>query len=160
MPYASMSLGRIYIARWAAEGQTLADYERILAETKRIREAEGLLLAIGIIPVDMPSPDGEIRRVMNQRMNELLSNCEVIHYVVEGSGFKSSTLRSVATSLLLLTGKRGKIVVHKTFEEALEALTPQLRELGMLPSRLQLAAQSKGLLTPVRLKEARPGLMG
>jgi hypothetical protein len=160
MPYTSVTLGRIYIMRWAAAPQTMTDYAKILAETAQIHQTEGPVIAIGIIPVDMPSPDGEVRKVMNQRMNDLLANCEIIHYVVEGTGFKSSTLRSVATSLLLITGKRGKIVVHKSFSEALNALVPQLREMNIMPSRVQLAAQAKGLLDPARVKESRPGAFG
>ncbi|MCS6915491.1 MAG: hypothetical protein RMK29_14725 [Myxococcales bacterium] len=136
--------------RWTIAPQTRADVDSILSEFASLHAKFGPVIGIGVVPPELPVPEGDVRRYINEKMPELLSHAETLHYVIEGQGFKNSILRSVVVSLLLLTGKRGQIYVHKSFEEAVEALTPRLAELKILPARLHLAAFNAMIHRPGR----------
>ena len=148
------------MVRWVPGApQTRQDVQAVLNEFEEIHRTIGPVIGIALVPPDLPSPEGEMRKFINQKMDNLLALSETIHYVMEGTGFKNSILRSVVTNILMLQGKRGKIFVYKDFDEAIAALTPRLQELKILPTRLSLAARSKGLLSPARAKVVEsPGL--
>jgi hypothetical protein len=96
--------------------------------------------------MDTAPPDSETRKVMSQQLGPLLDFTESIHFVMEGSGFKNSILRSVTTNIILLAGKRGKISVYKSVDEAFAAMAPRLKELGMNAIALRQAAFNHGIL--------------
>lgn len=147
MPYKSTWVDRVYLLRWTGQPQ-IGDVDAVLAEVHAKHRSLGQpVIGVTIIPVDIPPPEGESRKIMGGKLDPLIACCETLHFVIEGSGFKNSVIRSAVTSVLMLTDKRGKITVHKTYEEALHAITPRLKELGVMSSRVTLAARTKGLLT-------------
>src|SRR5438132_1522036 len=120
MSYRSALVDRILLMRW--DVAALSDVDALLSESKAAYRSLGKpLITIMIVPVDVPAPADDIRKAMGQSAAALLECTEIIHLVMEGTGFKNSIKRSVTTSVLALTGKRGKMVVHKDFDEALAA---------------------------------------
>jgi hypothetical protein len=144
--YQSVLINRVLIIRWG--NPEVRDADALLRESLRASEKAGRsIINIMIMPSDIPAPEGEARKAMGQRAKELLQCTETVHCVIEGSGFKTSIKRSVTTSVILLSGQRGRVFVHKDLNEALAFLDPQLQEAGILPSKILQAAHAKGLLT-------------
>ena len=59
-------------------------------------------------------------------MTDILQAIETVHFVMEGRGFAQSIKRSALSGVLLLGGKRGRVVVHSTVAEALRQIAPRL----------------------------------
>jgi hypothetical protein len=138
MSYKWALIDRVFVMRWGPPD--LADAEALLGNCEQA--AQGIkqqLIVIMIMPPEVPA--------FGRGAARLLDCCETIHCVIEGDGFKNSIKRSVTTSVLLLSGKRGKMFVHKTLLEALEALRPRLHEVKLQSSAIVAAAQVKGLLS-------------
>ena len=143
MSYRSVLIDRVYMVRWQVP--QLADGKAVVENIISARKAlDRPLLFIVIAPEDSAPPDDEMRKFMVSHIDQVLSCCEMVHFVMEGSGFKNSIKRSVLTNVLLLAGKRAKTKVHSSVDEALEAL-PQLQvsarevrdtasRMGILPS--------------------------
>jgi hypothetical protein len=148
MPFRSVLIHRIHLVRWSTP--VLADAADIVKEIKGARAKVGRpLIGIAIVPTSVSPPEGEVRRAMIGGMNPLIESCESIHFVLEGSGFKNSILRSVVTNILLLAGKKGKVFVHGTLQEALEAVSAHLAEMRISAAEVTSIARNKGLLTPL-----------
>src|SRR5262249_15414547 len=70
------------------------------------------VLYLAIIPADCPAPSPEVRSEMTRSMDVLLEHCSRMYFVIEGTGFKHSMLRSVLSTILLVSSKRGRCSVH------------------------------------------------
>jgi hypothetical protein len=146
MPFKWALTDRVFTMRWGPPA--LGDAEALLEACEQASRSIGKqLILIMLIPPDVPPPEGAVREAFGRCSGRLLDCCETVHCVIEGDGFKSSIKRSVTTSVLVLSGKRGKMLVHKTFLDALETLRPRLQELKLLSSAIVAAAQVKGLLS-------------
>lgn len=152
MSYKSSVVDRVYMVRW--DSPTLADSQAVLKEVQDLsRSQQRPLLCVVIIPETCKPPADEVRQHHRENMESFLASLELLQIVVEGSGFKSSILRSAVTSILFISSKRPKVKVYKAMEEAIEVLRDRIR----IPiETLMLAARSKGLLTaPYRPQEQR-----
>lgn len=137
MPYTSMLMGRLHVVRWATP--VMPDVDRILKEVQQAFEtAKNPLVGISIVPADAEPPRDDVRAAMTRNMDALLKCSEYIYFVMEGSGFRHSIMRSVLAGLLLFGGKRGRIGVESDIDLA-----------------VQLASKRVGLTVPTILKEAR-----
>jgi hypothetical protein len=147
MSYTHALIDRLLIVRWGPA--EISDVDALLRDSQESCRllAGRQIITIMIMPPEIPAPEGDVRNAMNRRASDLLECNESLHCVIEGDGFKNSIKRSVTTSVLLLSGKRGKMAVHKTLQEALEALRPRLNELGIQALKVLQVARAKGLIT-------------
>lgn len=145
MAYQSLLFDRLHLVRW--QNPTSADVKAVFQEVESLyKKLRCPLLTMAVVPPDNGPPDAETRKLMSGQLGHLLDYTESMHFVIEGSGFRNSMLRSVVTNIILLAGKRGKITVHKSVDEGFEALAPRLKELGLSLPSLRLAALQKGVL--------------
>lgn len=141
MPYQSLTIDRLYVVRWQVPA--LSDAQEVMSKIKQQHATSGQpVLWVILAPEDSKPPPEETRDFMVKNMLDVLRHCEVLHFVMEGQGFKSSIRRSVLTNILFLAGQRGRVQVHSTVDEALEKLPLReaqrqevrraLRQAGML----------------------------
>lgn len=155
MPYKSLVYERLHLVRW--DNPTSHDVERVFAEVKALHgQRRCPLILIAIVPPDTSPPDGDTRKVMTQQLTPMLEWSESLHFIMEGTGFKNSILRSATTNVVMLAGKKGKITIYKTTEEAFAALEPRLRELKISPAALRQASLNKGILRVGGERVAQP----
>jgi hypothetical protein len=81
---------------------------------------------VAIVPEDSVAPDAETRRAFIERMDEVLAHCHTMHFVMEGRGFKSAMRRNALGMVLMVRGRRNKIFVHDTLQDALTAANEHL----------------------------------
>ncbi len=125
MPYISAVLGRVHLLRWLTP--TFADVDTVIREIVSTHKSAGRpLVCLGIISDKIPPPDDRTRQAMVNSMEEIIARSEVVHFVVEGSGFKNSIMRSIVSGVLIVGGKRGKAIVHSTVPQAIAAFPPDL----------------------------------
>jgi len=141
--YITALIGNLHVLRWL-RAPSLIDVQNVTREVERIARTQGKsLVCVAIVPADVDPPGDDARKRMLDDLARLLNVSESIHFVIEGSGFKHVMLRSVVTGLILVAGRRGRIFVQGTLEEA-------LRECGdvlTLPVATILAtARAKGLI--------------
>lgn len=116
---------KVYVVRWIQPN--LADAQRVLAELESASKTlGGALIFIGIADQHTKPPDEDVRRIFSQNTDRILQMCQSIHMVIEGTGFRIAVLRSVATSIFMLSGKRNKIHISTTLREALGKVAAQL----------------------------------
>jgi hypothetical protein len=135
--------GNVHIVRWL-RAPALEDVQTVTREVERTAASLGrTLVCIAIIPGDVEPPSDDARKRMLGDLDRLVAVSESIHFVIEGSGFKHVMLRSVVTGLILVAGRRGRIFVHSTLDEA-------LREAGsgltLAAGEIRHAARAKGLV--------------
>ncbi len=146
MPYQSASLERVYILRWG-RSVLASDIEPIVAEMVKLCKQHGPIVGIALMPPDLSPPDGEMRKLIGQNMRAALDASESLHYVIEGTGFKSSIMRSVVTNVLMLTGQRGRISVHGTLDEVVAHIEGRLVELGLTKNQIVQLVKARGMFT-------------
>lgn len=135
-----MVMDRVHVIRWLTP--TYVDVEAVRLEIIAAHKAAGRpLLGICIISDDIPPPDERSRQAMMNSMQDIISRSDVVHFVVEGAGFKNSIMRSVVAGILLIGGKRGKAQVHNTVEQALAAFPADVDTRTLLTR-----AQHKGIV--------------
>lgn len=141
MSYTSALIERVLIIRWGTP--QLEDVAAVLREAKAAKESKGTVYGLAIVPSDVEPPEDSVRKAMVASMDELLESCDSLHFVMEGSGFKHSIMRSVLSGLLLMAGKRGRIYVHDTVDAALVAIGTRIK---VSSDTLRRLARAKGLL--------------
>ena len=125
MTFRSTFIDGVHIVRW--KEPQLADIVPLVMEVRRAREKHGKpIVGIAIMPTDSAPPSDEARTAMGRSMTDILQAIETVHFVMEGRGFAHSIKRSALSGVLLLGGKRGRIVVHSTVEAALREIAPRL----------------------------------
>ncbi len=144
-PYISALMGNAFVVRWQ-RAPTVMEVNALLQEIIAAAAAHDKpLVAIAIVPGSVNPPEDEARRQMMTNTEKILAVAEAMHFVIEGSGFKHVMLRSVVTGLILVSGRRGKIVVHNSFDEAARTAGPSLT---MPVTNLVSLARAKGLVSP------------
>jgi hypothetical protein len=135
----------VHIVRW--KEPQLADIVPLVNEVRRAREKHGKpIVGIAIMPTDSAPPSDEARMAMGRSMNDILQSIETVHFVMEGRGFAHSIKRSALSGVLLLGGKRGRVVVHSKVEEALREIAPRLT---VTPREFEDRARKSGVLGSV-----------
>lgn len=108
----------IFFVRWASPSMT--DIAQVKSRLVQAHEQGGHdLVYVAIVPEDSTPPDEAVRKAFMNAMDEVLTYCQTMHFVMEGQGFKHSILRNALASVLLVRGQRTKVFVHRTLEEAL-----------------------------------------
>jgi hypothetical protein len=142
MSYLSGVVDRFFFVRW--QQPELHDIPRIIREVAKARESVGKpLVYIAIAPEDSPAPDDNVRKAMMDAMEKMLEQCETLHFVFEGKGFSHTIKRSALTSILLASGKRGKVFVNDSVEDALATAPGRLR---IEPATILRVARARGLV--------------
>ena len=68
MAYKSATVDRICMVRWGTTPQIKADIDGVLCEFQQIAKALGPPIGIAVVPPELPSPEGEMRKYINQKM--------------------------------------------------------------------------------------------
>ena len=143
MSYRSMQLGRLHLMRWGTP--TLDDTNRLVLEVQRAHKSlKQPLIGVAIVPADAEPPRDDVRSAMVKRLDDLLQCCERMYFVMEGSGFRQSVMRSVLAGLLLAAGKRGRITVHSDVVTTLALVAPQI---GYTIEEIVAHSRAQGLLS-------------
>jgi hypothetical protein len=144
-PYLAALIGNAYVVRWQ-RAPSVMEVNELLREIIAAASSHGkTLVCIAIVPGSVNPPEDEARRQMMANTEKILAVAQAMHFVIEGSGFKHVMLRSVVTGLILVSGRRGKIVVHNSFDEAARAAGPTL---SMPVTSLVSLARAKGFVSP------------
>lgn len=142
MSYNSGVVHNVFVVRWLEPAP--GDMKQILDQ---VREAHNVykapLIYMAIVPEECKLPDEVTRREMADAIPELFRVCSSVHLVLEGGGIKRATMRSVATGMFLLTGKRGRAVFN---ESALQALQRETK-LPVAPEAIIAAGRARHLFT-------------
>lgn len=140
MAYRSSSMRDVYVVVWDRPEQ--GDVQRVMFDVRVLRDkTKDPITYVAIVPVDGEPPEGEARSAMISSMRELIDLSETVHLVFEGEGFRQSIKRSVLAGILLASGKRGRVLVHATIDEALSAIHAGRRDAVRALTR-QLGAQA------------------
>lgn len=108
----------VFFVRWKVP--ELVDLARVNASLAEAHHALGRpAFFVAIVPGDSQAPDEKMRRAFADTMEEVLTHCRTMHFVMEGEGFKHSILRNALATVLLIRGQRNRIFVHRSLGEAL-----------------------------------------
>jgi hypothetical protein len=112
MAFESTLIGRVYAIRWHSAPDS-SDLQRVLRELPtNHQKAKERLINISIVPESVGLPEDGVRSAMTRHAAAWEEHCEVMHIVIEGSGFRHSMLRS-AMAVFALGYRRGTLVVHR-----------------------------------------------
>lgn len=102
------------------------------------------LVYLAVIPDGSEQPSEAGRAALADATKHLLEIFVSMHCAIEGTGFKKSIIRGIATGIFLLSGKRGKMHVHDSVADALSAApgVPKVNAAAILEE-----ARRRGLLT-------------
>ena len=137
----------VFFVRWIAA--TIADIPVIDRELDAAcTENGGPVVYVAILPEDATPPDDRTRTELIKTMQDVLSRCESMHFVVEGSGFKHAVLRTSMATILLVRGQRAKVFVHTKLEDALSSASNRASpKLKFSASLILRQAGESGLVT-------------
>jgi len=142
--YVGALIGNAFVVRWR-RAPTVIEVNNLLREVIAAAQSQKHLICMAIVPGSVNPPEDEARRQMMANTEKILAVAEAMHFVIEGTGFKHVMLRSVVTGLILVSGRRGRIVVHNSFDEAARSAGPTLT----IPvAQLISAARSQRLVSP------------
>lgn len=110
----------VYFVRWIVP--TVDDVDKIIAEAKGLRREHEGLYYVAIIGKDVDAPGDDVRTAMRRSIDALLESCETIHLVIEGKGFRRAAMRSIGTSIFLLSRYRGRTFAHDSVDDALRRI--------------------------------------
>ncbi len=134
----------IFFVRW--QRPEIRDLTHIQAEVSRVRgRHKGPIIYLAIVPTDADPPDTDVRKAMMDSMDGVLAHCEAMYFVIEGAGFKHSVLRSALAGILLVAGRRGRVFVETSVEDALADIAKRLRIESMSILR---QARTNGVVPP------------
>lgn len=126
MACSTLTIEPVYVVRW--DKPELQDLRRIDFAIAELHKQLGKpCVYLAIVPENAETPSNEVRSAMIAGMTPLLEHCESIHFVIEGAGFKHTVLRSALAGILLVAGRRGRVFVHTSAQEAVHAFSAQIR---------------------------------
>jgi len=116
MAFDSFLVGRVYVIRWISP--TVSDGIKLLRGVEQAHARVGdKLIYIAIAPRDSPPPPEQLRKVMASSVTAMLEHCEVMHLLFEGDGFSQTLKRMALASIVLVSGMRGRMMVHGSLEQ-------------------------------------------
>ncbi len=117
MSCASGVVSDIFFVRWIEP--EVDDVARIVDDVRTEAANRGRKLHyVAVIPTDVPVPDDAVRKAMSSTVDDVLECCETVHMVVEGKGLRRALVRSVSTSIILLSRHRGRTFAHDEVRKA------------------------------------------
>lgn len=121
MSVVTAHIAPVYFVRWLEPA--VSDVEKIVEEAMSLqRGGHTPLHYVAIIGKNVDPPGDDVRASMRQSIDRLLECCESIHLVIEGKGFRRAAMRSIGTSIFLLSRYRGRTFAHDCVEDALERI--------------------------------------
>jgi hypothetical protein len=137
------TINRVFIVRWSEP--TVEDVKRVLDTLNGAQRAAGRpLIFLAVIPAESAPPPANVRKAMDGALARACADCESVLFIVEGTGFKHTILRTILAANILATGRRGKVFVSSCAEEAIDRAPPEKRM--ELATALMLAG-ARGLVT-------------
>jgi len=140
----------VFIVRWVEpEANDVAKLvEDVRKEAAKRREK---LHYVAVIGSDVPVPDDATRKALSASVDEVLESCQTVHMVIEGKGLRRALVRSLSTSIILLSRHRGRTFAHDEVERAFytiagadrsraDALMREAIDTGLLTERLAAPA--------------------
>jgi len=141
MSFKSALLQNVFVLRWVSH--EAGDGKRLLAAVANAKaECSGPMVYVAIAPSDVPPPSDNVRNELAQALDQLLAHCSCVHLVIEATGFRGVVARAAATGIFMVTGKRGRVSPHVSFDEALEACN----HLHGRTAQILRSARAQGLL--------------
>lgn len=157
LPYAMScefaSINRFFVVRWSEP--TVEDVARVRAELDRATQVAGRpLVFLAVIPENTVPPAANVRKAMDGALARSCSICDSVHFIVEGGGFKHSILRTILAANILTSGRRGKVFVSSSAEEAV-GRSPADRRMEFTTAII--VAGTRGLVTTtLRFRQEAP----
>ena len=150
MAYDNFLIGRVYVIRWI--DPTVSDGSRLLRGVEQAHERVGKkLIYVAIAPGDSPPPPEQLRMVMASHLTTMLEHCEVMHLVFEGIGFSQTVKRMALASVVLMSGMKGRMLVHGTVEQLIAAAPPNHRlEIHKALTSARIAVRPLEATTPTK----------
>jgi hypothetical protein len=125
MPYRLDVVSNAFVVTWKRpEMNDLRELKRALELARSQHERP--MVYVAVIPVDSEPPEDPVRKEMMRTMDGMLEHCSTMHFVLEGTGFKHAMARSALSGILLVSGRRGRVFVHRTLAEAIQQAEPTL----------------------------------
>jgi hypothetical protein len=119
MSYLSGVVNGVFFVRW--QNAERGDMKAVLRQVQEAkRTLNGPLIYVAIAPPEAQTPADDVRKELAEAIPVLLEHCSLVHLVIEGSGMRRATIRSVAAGMFLVTGKRGKVLIHESTLQALQ----------------------------------------
>jgi hypothetical protein len=125
----SLRIGRVLFIYWRDALVTLEDakgIKRLVSDARR--DANHPLVYVAVATGATPPPSDEVRKVMASNMDDVLSCCETMHLVFEGTGFRHTVQRMAMVSIMLMSGKRSRVFIEPTLEEAVRNAPAAVRK--------------------------------
>lgn len=150
MSCASGVVSNIFFVRWIEP--ELNDVARIVDDVRTEAANRGRRLHyVTVIGAEVPVPNDDVRRALSSTVDDVLECCETMHMVIEGKGLRRALVRSMSTSIILLSRHRGRTFAHEDVRDAvLEALGGDAAE----ADRIVAEARSRDLLIQRRVAPA------
>jgi hypothetical protein len=137
MPYQTFVAGRVFVLRWLS-APTSQDLRVLSSEMSAARQKEDHpLVNLSLISTEINMPDQQTRSEMERFHKVFMDNCESIHVVVGGEGFKHAIARSIVSAFALASGRRGLVHVHRSIDDALKQVA-ELSHQDLATLRLKL----------------------
>jgi hypothetical protein len=133
----------VYFVRWLEPA--VSDVERIVGEAMALQRAgHAPLHYVAIIGKAVDPPGDDVRASMRHSIDRLLDCCDSIHLVIEGKGFRRAAMRSIGTSIFLLSRYRGRTFAHDSVEDALRRIA---KDTSVDPAKILRDAAQRELLS-------------
>jgi len=123
MSYTTSLVYNVFLVTWRVPQR--GDSAAILNELRGVHEGrkpdDPPLVYIATVPSASAPPDDATRDEMTKAIPLTLEYCARVYLVIEGKGLRHAMIRSIATGMFLITGKRGKVSAYATLFDALVA---------------------------------------
>jgi hypothetical protein len=127
--YQSLRIGRVLFIYWRDDVVTLEDARGIMRLVPDSRRDAGKeLIYVAVATGTTPPPSDEVRKLMAGTMDDVLKSCETMHLVFEGTGFRHTVQRMAMVSIMLMAGKRSRIFIESSLDEAIRNAPLTLRK--------------------------------
>lgn len=139
-----MAHRKLLVGRVLAVGWRTPEHEDLVAVIDELRRAEGdlgrRLLYLSVIG-GRALPMGTVRDALVGFYSDLLTHCDTLHVVIEGTEFEMSIKRSVIANVLLVVHARGRVFIENSLEHVRAASPIQVR--GELTDAMKAASEQK-----------------
>jgi hypothetical protein len=139
MAHRHLLVDRVLVSAWKVPDadDVRALVQQVAAARERLGRAVLYLSVIG--PTSLPR--GDIRDEMVQYYQSMLTHCESMHVVIEGTEFQQSIKRSVIANVLLVVPSRGRVFIENTVQGVIAASPAAVRV--ELTKAAQVAGEQK-----------------
>jgi hypothetical protein len=139
MAHRKLLAGRVLAVAWRTP-----EHEDLVSVIDELRRAEASLrhklLYLSVIG-GKALPQGTVRDDLVGFYRDVLSHCDSMHVVIEGSEFEMSIKRSVIANVLLVVQTRGRVFIEPSLEHVRAASPIHVR--GDLTEAMRTAAEQR-----------------